>query len=124
MATAIEPETAAELEPSGSFAQGMALGFAIAALAIHLVLASMSSGWAEMYRDFQAGIPLMTRVTLSIPWKAGIGLGGGAAIAVLIIRRPRGVALYVAVAIVLGIAAAMTWWYPTAPITELAGAIK
>jgi hypothetical protein len=49
---------------------------------------------------------------------------GGALIGTLILRRPRNLAFYIAVAAALAVAAAMTWWFPTAPIFELAGNIK
>ena len=107
-----------------SFTQGIAIGFALAALAIHLVLCTFSGSWAAAYRDFEATLPLLTRVTLSVVWKAGVPVVGGALIGTLILRRPRNLAFYIAVAAALAVAAAMTWWFPTAPIFELAGNIK
>jgi hypothetical protein len=113
-----------ELEPRGSFAQGIALGFGLAALAIHLALVSMGGDWAAAYKDLGRTLPLLTRVALSPIWRAGVPLVGGALMAALIVRRPQATAFYVALAVALGIAAAMTWWFPTLPIYELAGNIK
>jgi hypothetical protein len=111
-------------EPRGSFAQGMALGFGLAALAIHLALASLGGDWAAAYKDFEHTLPLFTRITLSPIWRGGVPLVGGTLMAALIVLRPRTSAYYIALAVALGIAAAMTWWFPTAPIYALAGNIK
>ena len=116
--------TASGDEPRGSFAQGMALGFGLAALAIHLALVSLGGDWEAAYKDLGRTLPLFTRITLSPIWRLGVPVVGGVLIGALIVRRPRNSAFYVALAIARGIAAAMTWWFPTAPIFELAGNIK
>ncbi len=107
------------------FAQGMATGIAMAAIAVHLALVAMGGNLGAMYRDFGTlELPLMTRVALSDAWRFGVPLVGGVAIGMLIVRRPRSFALYVAIAVALVAATAITWWYPTAPLHALAGNIK
>jgi hypothetical protein len=121
----VTDELVDDAEPRGSFAQGIAIGLAVAALAIHLVMSAVNAPFADMYRDLGTfSLPFLTRLTLSIGWKIGVGGIGGAALATLIVRRPRNTALYALVAVALAIAATMTWWYPSAPIGELAGTIK
>lgn len=107
------------------FGQGMAVGFAIAAVAVHLALVVLDGNLSAMYRDLgTVQLPLMTRVALSDAWRFGVPLAGGVAIGTLIIRRPRSLVFYVAVAVALGAAVAITWWYPQAPIHALAGNIQ
>jgi hypothetical protein len=66
----------------------------------------------------------MTRLTLSTPWQLGVPVIGLVAVALLVIRRPRSLLPYIAVAVLCTLAAASTYWFPTAPIGELAGNIR
>jgi hypothetical protein len=109
-----------------AFGYGVAVGFAIAALAVHLALVALGGDWDAMYRDLghTRPLPMMTRLAISTAWKLGVPAFGGMAVGTLIVRRPAGLAAYLAVAVALGVAAAITWWYPSLPIHELAGSIK
>jgi hypothetical protein len=105
------------------FMPGMAMGFGLAALLIHIALTAIGN-WEALYAEDTKPLPLLTRLTISTAWRIGVPLVGGAAIAVLIVRRPKPIALYYGVALALGIAAAMTWWFPSQPIYALAGNIS
>ena len=126
MATATEPP--AEQDDAGvasddGFIPGMCVGIGVAALVVHIALTSMGD-LEGMYRDLgNATLPLLTRVTISQPWKLGVPLVGFVVLGTLIVRRPKPQWLYIAAAVACAVAAAMTFWYPTAPIHELAGAI-
>jgi hypothetical protein len=112
-------------DPPGSFGHGIAVGFATCALLVHIALVGLSSNWSAMYRDFgNVTLPPMTRLAISTPWQLGVPVIGLLAIAVLVVRRPRSLAPYLAVAVLCTLAAACTYWFPTAPITELAGNIR
>ena len=105
------------------FWPGMTIGFGLAALLVHIALTSLGD-LEGMYRDFGTKVPLMTSVTISPLWKLAVPIVGGIALGTLIVRRPKPLWIYVAVAVACGLAAAMTWWFPMAPINELAGNIK
>ena len=112
-------------EDERAFAHGIAVGFALAAVAVHLVLVIFAGDWGAVYKDMGSQtLPLLTRVALSPAWQYGVPLVGGVVIGTLILRRPKLLAIYVAVALALGAATFITWWYPTAPLRELAGNIK
>jgi hypothetical protein len=112
-------------DPPGSFGHGLAVGFAICALLVHIALVGLAGNLAGMYRDLgNATLPFMTRFTLSVPWQLGVPVVGTGAIAVLIVRRPRSLVPYVAVAALCAVAVVCTYWFPMAPISELAGNIK
>jgi len=114
-----------EEDPPGSFGHGIAVGCAICAVLVHIALVGLSGDLAAMYRDFGTrALPAMTRFTLSLPWQLGVPVVGLLSIAVLVVRRPRRLSIYVAVAVVLAAAALCTYWFPTAPINELAGNIR
>jgi hypothetical protein len=109
-------------EEDDGFAHGIAVGIALAAIGVHLVLVAAGGDWSAVYRDMGSHqIPLLTRISLSSAWQLGVPLVGGLALGTLIVRRPRPIAIYIAVAAVLVVAAVITWWYPTAPLRELAG---
>ncbi|HET9992440.1 MAG TPA: hypothetical protein VFQ65_28100 [Kofleriaceae bacterium] len=113
------------IDPPGSFGHGIAVGCAICAVLVHVGLVALTGDLAGMYRDFGArALPAMTRLTLSVPWQLGVPVVGVALIGALVVRRPRRLAVYVAVAVVLAAAAACTYWFPAAPIHELAGNIR
>ena len=114
-----------EEDPPGSFGHGVAIGFAICALLVHIALVGLGGNLAAMYRDLgNATLPFMTRFTLSVPWQLGVPVAGTGAIAALVVRRPRSLWLYVAVAALCAIAVVCTYWFPTAPLSALAGNIK
>jgi hypothetical protein len=114
-----------ENDPPGSFGHGIAVGCAICAVLVHVGLVGLSGSLAGMYRDFGTReLPAMTRLTLSVSWQLGVPVVGLLLIAGLVVRRPRRLAIYVAVVVVLVAAAACTYWFPEAPIRELAGNIR
>ena len=116
---------AADEDPPGSFGHGIAIGCAICAVLVHIGLVGLSVNYAEMYRDFgNVKLPAMTRFTISVPWQLGVPIVGVGLIGALVLRRPSKLWPYIAVAIVLALAAACTYWFPTAPIHELAGNIR
>jgi hypothetical protein len=115
----------ADEDPPGSFGHGIAVGFATCALLVHVALVGMTGSLSGMYRDLgNARLHAMTRLTLSTPWQLGVPVIGLLAIALLVVRRPRGLVLYVGVAALCTLAAASTYWFPTLPMHELAGTIR
>jgi hypothetical protein len=121
--TTSESDDAEVAREDAGFMPGMAMGFALAAVLIHVALTAIGN-WQALYQEYSKPLPVLTRLTISTAWRFGVPLVGGAAIAVLILRRPKPLALYYGLAIVLALAAAMTWWFPSQPIYELAGNIK
>ncbi len=111
-------------DPPGSFGRGIAVGFAICAVLVHITLVGLTGNWSKLYEDLRTPLPVMTRLTISVPWQLGVPVAGAIAIGFLVLRRPRALAVYIAVAAVLAAAAACTWWFPNAPISELAGNIR
>lgn len=112
-------------DPPGSFGHGIAVGVAISAVLVHIACVALGVDWTGFYRDLGgAPVPLMTRVTISTPWQLGVPVIGSISIGALVLRRPRWGALYIAVAAVLIVAAACTYWFPGAPLTAIANAVK
>ena len=112
-------------DPPGSFGHGIAVGCAICAVLVHIGLVGLSVNYAAMYRDFgNVKLPAMTQFTISVPWQLGVPVAGVGMIGALVVRRPSKLTWYVVVAVALAIAAACTYWFPTAPIHELANNIK
>jgi hypothetical protein len=112
-------------DPPGSFGHGIAVGFATCSLLVHIALVGLSNDLAGMYRDLgTTQLPAMTRLSISTPWQLGVPVTGMLAIAALVLRRPRSLGPYVAVAVLCAVAAICTYWFPTAPIGELAGNIR
>jgi len=112
-------------DPPGSFGHGIAVGGAIVALLMHIALVGLAGNWEKLYRDFgEARLPLVTKITISLPWQLGVPVIGVLVIGVLVMRRPRSLIPYVAAAIVFALAAVATYWLPMLPITQLAGQIK
>ena len=110
-------------EDEQAFGHGIAIGFALAAIAVHLALVAMNGDWESMYRDLGHPLPFLVQLSVSTAWRIGVPGVGGVMIGTLIVRRPRGATLYVAVAIAMALATAITWWYPTQPLRELAGKV-
>jgi hypothetical protein len=108
-------------DPPGGFGHGIAVGFSICAVLVHVALVGFTGNWSKLYADFGAPVPPMTRLTISVPWQLGVPVLGALAIGALVVRRPRGFAAYLAVALVLAVATTCTWWFPSAPLTALAG---
>lgn len=124
-----EPMTTATEGKPGMW-HGVFAGFAGVVVLVQLALAVELRDLAAMYRDFagaNAGsplaLPLLTRITLHPAWMWGVPLVGIAAITALLVRRPRSIAIYIAVAALLLVAAAATYYFPRAPIYALAGNI-
>jgi hypothetical protein len=111
-------------DPPGSFGNGIAVGMAISAVLVHIAYVALGGDWTKLYSDFGAPVPFMTRLTISVPWQLGVPVFGSVAIGALVLRRPRSFIPYFAVAAVLLVAAACTYWFPSAPLTALANAIK
>jgi hypothetical protein len=110
---------------SPGFWHGVFAGFAGFVVLVQLAFASELSGVAAMYRDFaEVELPLLTRITIHPAWMWGTPLTGVAAVTALLVRRPRSRAPYIAAALVLVAVAAMTYWFPRAPIYALAGNIS
>jgi hypothetical protein len=108
-----------------SFLHGVFAGFAGFIVLVQLLLAAELADLAGMYRDFgNAPLPLLTRVTLHPAWLWGAPLLGGVAVAALLVKRPRALAAYVTVALVLAVAAVATYYFPRAPLFALAGNIS
>ena len=107
------------------FWHGAFAGFCGFVVLVQLVFASRLGDVASMYRDFgEVPLPLLTRITISPAWMWGTPLLGIAAVAALLVKRPRAIAFYIVVAVVVVTLAAMTYWYPQAPIYALSGNIS
>ena len=113
-----------EEDPPGSFGHGIAVGVAISAVLVHVAFVALGGDWEKLYADFGAPVPLLTRITISVPWQLGVPVVGSVLIGALILKRPRRFAAYVTVAVLLVIACGCTIVYPSAPLTALAGNIK
>jgi hypothetical protein len=116
--------TSTNEDPPGSFGHGIAVGIAVSAALAHIVLVAIGPVWTKFYSDFQQPLPLMTRLAISVPWQLGVPVVGSIAIGALVLRRPRSPAPYIAVAGLMLVAAAGTYWFPSWPMTMLANAIK
>lgn len=107
------------------FWHGAFAGFCGFVVLLQLVFASRLGDVASMYRDFgNVQLPLLTRITIHPAWMWGTPLLGIAAVAALLVKRPRAIAFYIVVAVIVVTLAAMTYWYPQAPIYALAGNIS
>jgi len=107
------------------FWQGVFAGFAGLVVLIQLSFAIELSDFGAMYADFGAlSLPLMTRITIHPAWLWGTPLLGGAAVALLLTRRPRPFAPYLVVALAVVALAAISYYFPRAPLYALAGNIS
>jgi len=107
------------------FWHGAFAGFCGFVVLLQLGFASQLGDLASMYRDFgKVALPLATRITIHPAWMWGTPLFGAAAVAALLVRRPRSIAFYVVVAVLLVAILGLTFWYPRAPIYALAGNIS
>lgn len=107
------------------FWHGVFAGFCAFIVLVQLAFASQLGDMAAMYRDFgNVKLPLLTRITIHPAWLWGSPLLCGAAVAALLVKRPRSIALYIVAAVVLLAIAIVSYWYPRAPIYALAGNIS
>lgn len=107
------------------FWHGVFAGFAGFVVLGHLAYSSTLGDLRGLYRDFGGvSVPVLTRITIQPAWIWGAPLAGLAAVVALLAVRPRSYALYVVTAVVVVIVAAASYWYPQAPIRELAGSIS
>ena len=113
-----------EEDPPGSFGHGIAVGVAISAVLVHIAFVALGGDWQKLYADFGAPVPLMTRITISVPWQLGVPVAGSVMIGALILKRPRGLVAYATIAVLLVIACGFTIVFPSAPLTALANNIK
>lgn len=112
-------------DPKPAFWHGVFAGFCGFIALVQLALASQLHDVAAMYRDFgNVELPLLTRITTHAAWLWSTPLLAVAAVAALLVKRPRSFVPYVTVAVVLVLVAAVTYWYPRAPIYALAGNIS
>jgi hypothetical protein len=107
------------------FSRGIATGFAAAMVVVQSWLAIELGDYAALYADLgDVTLSLATRITISHAWLYGVPFAGTALIALLVIRRPARLWPYLAAAAVLVAAVAATYYFPRAPLFELAGNIK
>lgn len=108
------------------FGHGIFVGFCGFVALLELALGFELRGMRDVYADFgkDIALPLLTQLTIHPVWLYGMPVAGATTVIALAARRPRSLVPYVAVAVVLVVAAAMTWWFPRAPIFALAGNIK
>jgi hypothetical protein len=105
--------------------RAIALGIAAAMVLLQALFALELRGVRGMYADFgELTLPLLTRITISVGWLAGATLAGVATVSAMVVFRPVRVWPYVALAVVLAVVAALTWYGPRLPIFELAGNIE
>ncbi len=107
-----------------SFANGIATGIAVAAVAVHVWLAFELAAFRGMYADFGGTIGAGTRLVLTAGWRWGVPAAGAAAVGALIFVRPKRLGPYAAVAVVMVATALATWYLARSPIYELAGNIR
>ena len=114
---------AMEAQPPG-FWHGVFAGVAGLIVLVQLTFAVELGDLGAMYRELgDAPLPLLTRVTIHRAWMWGVPLAGAAAVAALLVRRPRTIGVYVALVGVLLVAVAASYYFPRAPVYALAGNI-
>jgi hypothetical protein len=108
------------------FGHGIFVGFCGFVTLLQLALGFELRDMRDMYKDFGTGValPVLTQLTIHPIWLFGMPFAGATAVIALASRRSRSFVPYIAVAVVLVVAAAMTWWFPRAPIFALAGNIR
>ena len=109
----------------GDFGKGIALGIAVATTLVIAVIAFELRGMGQAYAEFgHVDLPALTRMTVGAAWLVGAPLAGAVVCTALFVRRPASLVPYVVVAVLLVVAAVLTWYGPRLPIFELAGNIK
>jgi hypothetical protein len=112
-------------KPPASFGHGVFAGFCGFVALLQIAFASQLGDVGAMYRDFgNVKLPLLTRITISPAWMWGTPLVAIGVVAALLVKRPRSYGVYAAAALVLVVVAALTYWFPRAPIYALAGNIS
>jgi hypothetical protein len=105
---------------------GVFAGFTGVLVLVQVALVLALPDMRAMYRDLSPDMrmPLLTRITIHPVWTYGTPLLGVAAVAWLLFARPRSRVPYAVVAAAMTAIALLTYWYPRAPIYELAGNIS
>lgn len=103
--------------------RGLLLGFAAATAVMHMLLLHDRSSLLTAYREFQAPLPAITRITLTGYWYWGVPIACFIALAALSRAQPRSLIPYIASALMFAAALISTWYFPTAPFRQLAGNI-
>jgi hypothetical protein len=107
------------------FASGIVLGIAIAMTGIHAYLVVSLATYRTFYREMNPEVvPPATWIVTSPLWSVTVPVVAGAAIAVLIWRRPRALWPYLAIAAALVVTLGVTWWFYNAPMRALADGIQ
>jgi hypothetical protein len=119
------PEPLPSAVDTPSYVRGIATGFAIAMYLLQLALALSVIPQSELVvRDFGADVvPGIFKLVVSSAWRWGVPAASAALLALVIARRPRALWPYLALAVGLAVAVAVSWFGAHAPITALAGAI-
>jgi hypothetical protein len=110
------------------FGLGVLTGVTASAAAVQLWFARGADDYREMYRDFGGPVPTLTKLVLHPIWVWGLPLLALAMVAGVIKLRTTRAALAQRLAVVTCIAMVgvlvLTYWESTAPIRQLAGAIR
>lgn len=110
---------------ASDFTKGAALGVAAAMTIVVGLLSYELRGMGRMYTEFgDVSLPLLTRMTVAAAWLIATPLVGAVACVGLFIARPRPLVPYVALAVVMTVAAVLTWYGPRLPLFALAGNIQ
>jgi hypothetical protein len=115
--------------PLPSFVHGALVGIAMAAVLAHVWLAVQLGPVREAYRGWGAfrpeslGGPTYPLV-LHPGWLWGVPAAGLVALIALVVRRPRSLVAYGALAVLLVVTAIATWHLASAPFNELASNIQ
>lgn len=117
---------AALARPLPTFVHGALAGLSAAAVLAHVWLAVELAPLLGMYRDLAARPEGMRAAAFVLQprWLWGVPAAGAVALAVLLVRRPRRVVWYVALAAVLFATAIGTWHLARAPIDAVADTIR
>ncbi len=102
-----------------TFVHGAFAGIALASIAAHVWLAVMLAPLRDAYRDMGGAVPFV----LAGWWRWGVPFAGVAGVATLVVRRPRSLVPYAALALVLVALTIATWRIAYAPLDSLAGNI-
>jgi len=110
-----------------TFVHGALAGVSAAAVLAHVWLAVQLAPLLDMYKDMgSADMPGLRAAAFVLRprWLWGVPAAGLVALVILLVRRPRSLVGYIALAAALLAAAVATWHFAHAPIYELAGNIS
>jgi hypothetical protein len=113
--------------PLPSFVHGALAGVSAAAVLAHVWLAVQLAPLLGMYKEMgTADMPGLRAAAFVLRprWLWGVPAAGLVALVVLVVRRPRSLMGYIALAAALLATAVATWHFAHAPISELAGNIQ